>query len=224
MLKVVDNFTEGRPYREFFIGLIGTYIVVPVLFVIIIYMLFFIGFMRADTGLDLTKNFPVLHAILHFWSEVTVQLALLVATMIGSMFQYYVSRRTIDVLPRSWFYATAAALVLGLVLNVPTLYSFALSQTVLPDPLSRSGMLTGIPLSMMPLITTFFLIAVAQGASLVRYGVVNAILWSLASIGLLLVLLALDKVPAYPLLQGLLAAAMCYRYWTQKDPLKRHAD
>jgi hypothetical protein len=221
MIKVVDNFTEGRPYREFIIGLIGSAIVAVVLFFIFTYALMLAGFMTSHPGTDLSKNISVFHAILHYWSEVSPQLAVLIATVVFSLLEYFVSKRTIGVLPRSWLYATIMAFVLGLILYLPAMQSFvyAVKADALLD--SRTVSLGSVHLSMKGLFLAFCLMAIAQGAALMkRHGNLNALLWSIGSIGLLYTLLALNKVPAYPLVQGIFAAALCYRYWRQSDPRK----
>lgn len=222
MIKVIDNFTEGRPYREFVIGLIGSAIVAIVLFFIMTYGLMFIGFMRTPTGLDLTKNMSVFHAILNFWGEISPQLALLAATVIFSMLQYYVSRRTIGVLPRHWLYATVAAFVVGLVLILPEMhtYAYTVKSWQVAASATRAGAVGGIPFSTTPLFIVFSLIAIAQGASLVRHGMLNALLWSLGSLFVLFVVMVLHRVHAYPLVQVIFAALLCYRYWRQQDPRK----
>src|SRR5687768_6860223 len=200
MIKVIDTFTEGRPYREFTIGLIGSAIVAIVVFFIMTYGLMFLGYMATRTGVDLTKNYPLFEAILNFWSGLSPQLAVLAATVIFSLLQYYVSKRTIGVLRRSWLYATVAAFILGLVLNFPAMHSYAFTVKAWQEAasVSRAGTLGGVAFSTMPLFITFCLIAIVQGATLMRQGILNALMWSLGSIVLLIVLMTLNKVHAYP--------------------------
>lgn len=222
---------DALTYRRFLIAWIGSHLFCMLLFFVFHSLCFVGGTFGAGLRYDSTTWAERLRW--DMYATLAPTFAVMPTLVILSVFQATISRRTIDVLPKHWVWVTGAAYLPGYVLLFGWLFRAVERNTVM-------GITSDLDTLFAPLYGMFALMAIVQGACLLRYGLLNAGAWTLGALLALGVLVPFNNhvyidmgafifsffplLTVYPLLLSLVTAFLCRRYWKQNDLRKRHGN
>jgi len=220
---------DALTYRRFLIGWIGVHLFCTGVF-FIFHSLCFVGGTFA-AGLRYETVTWTERLRWDVYATLAPSFAVMPTLVILSLLQYIVSKRTIDVLPRNWVWVTGAVYLVGFVFLFGWLFRAVEQNTLM-------GVHSDLNTLFAPLYGMFALMALAQGACLMRYGLLNAGLWTLGALLALGMLVPFNNdvyidmgsfifnfyplLTVYPIFLSIITAVLCWRYWKQNDLRKRH--
>lgn len=222
---------DALTYRRFVMGWIGSHLFCTVIF-FVFHSLCFVGG-TFGAGLQYESQSWTEWLTWDMYATLAPTFAVMPTLVILSVLQVFVSKRTIDVLPRFWVRATTTVYVVGYIPLFVWLFR-AVEQN------ANSGLSPDLNTLFAPLYAMFILMALVQGACLISYGWLHAGLWTLGALLALVVLIPFNNdvyidmgsfifnfyplLIVYPVLLSLITAFLCWRYWKRSDVRKRHTD
>lgn len=222
-----DPFT----YRHFLMGWVGSHLFCTVLF-FVFHSLCFVGG-TFGSGLQFVRTTWEERLQWDVYATLAPTFAVMPTLVILSLLQAYVSKRTIDVLPRGWIWITGAAYLVGFAIIFTWLFRAVEQNTM-------AGVPSDLDTLFFPLYAMFALMALVQGVCLLRYGLLNAGVWVLGALATLGILIPFNNdvyvdmgsfifnfyplLVVYPVLLSIFTAVLCWRLWKQGDLRKRHSD